>query len=128
MDEDRAVVAVFADHPEADAAVKKLTAAGFEMKHLSVVGKGYHTEEKVIDFYNIGDRVKFWGSRGAFWGGLCGLFFGGMILVIPIIGHVVVLGYRATAALSAAEGAFVVGGLGAIGAIGAALTSIGVPK
>jgi hypothetical protein len=43
------------------------------MKNLSVVGKGYHTEEKVIGFYNVGDRVKFWGSRGAFWGGLWGL-------------------------------------------------------
>jgi hypothetical protein len=125
MDVDDAVVAVFPDHPGADAAVKKLTAAGFEMKHLSVVGKGYHTEEKVVGFYNVGERVKFWGSRGAFWGGLWGLFFGGLFLTIPIIGHVVVLGYLAAAALSAAEGAVVVGGLSAIGA---ALTSIGVPK
>lgn len=103
----------------------KLTAAGFEMKHLSVVGKGYHTEEKVIGFYNIGDRVKFWGSRGAFWGGMWGLFFGGLFLTIPIVGHVVVLGYLAVAALSAVEGAIVVGG---VSAIGAALTSIGIPK
>ena len=125
MDVDDAVVAVFPDHSEAEAAVKKLTAAGFEMKHLSVVGKGYHTEEKVTGFYNIGDRVKFWGSRGAFWGGMWGLFFGGLFLTIPIIGHVVVLGYLAVAALSAAEGAVVVGGASAIGA---ALTSIGIPK
>jgi hypothetical protein len=38
------VIAVFADHEAAAAAVKKLTAASFEMKNLSVVGKGYHTE------------------------------------------------------------------------------------
>jgi hypothetical protein len=60
------VVAVFADHPAAEAAVKKLTSAGFEMKNLSIVGKGYHTDEKVVGFYNTGDRVKFWGTRGAF--------------------------------------------------------------
>jgi hypothetical protein len=42
------------------------------MKHLSVVGKGYHSEEKVVGFYNIGDRIKFWGTRGAFWGGFWG--------------------------------------------------------
>ena len=125
MDLDDAVIAVFPDHSEAEAAVKKLTAAGFAMKHLSVVGKCYHTEEKVTGFYNMGDRVKFWGSRGAFWGGMWGLFFGGLFLTIPIIGHVVVLGYLAAAALSAVEGAVVVGGAGAIGA---ALTSIGVPK
>jgi len=58
------VIAVFADHRAAETAVKKLTAAGFEMKNLSVVGKGYHSEEKVIGFYNVGDRIKFWGTRG----------------------------------------------------------------
>jgi uncharacterized membrane protein len=119
------VVAVFAEHADADKAIKKLTEAGFDMKHLSVVGKGYHTEEKVTGFYNIGDRVKFWGSRGAFWGGLWGLFFGGLFLTIPIVGHVVILGYLAATALSAVEGAVTVGGLSAIGA---ALASIGIPK
>jgi Heat induced stress protein YflT domain len=55
------IVAVFADHNAAETAIKKLTASGFEMKNLSVVGKGYHTDEKVVGFYNLGDRVKFWG-------------------------------------------------------------------
>jgi len=77
--------------------------------HLSLIGKGYRTEEQVTGFYNLADRVKFWGSRGAFWGGMWGLFFGGLFLTIPVIGHVVVLGYIAAAALSAAEGAVVVG-------------------
>ena len=95
------------------------------MKHLSLVGKGYHTEETVAGFYNLGDRVKFWGSRGAFWGGMWGLFFGGLFLTIPIVGHVVVLGYLAATAISAVEGAVVVGGMSAIGA---AIASIGIPK
>jgi hypothetical protein len=125
MEKSDAVVAVFADHNAAEIAVKKLAAAGFEMKHLSVVGKGYHTDEKVIGFYNIGDRVKFWGSRGAFWGGLWGLFFGGLFMTIPVVGHVVVLGYLAATAISAVEGALMVGGLSALGAT---LYSIGIPK
>jgi hypothetical protein len=125
MDKADTVVAVFADHTAAETAVKKLAAAGFEMKNLSVVGKGYHTDEKVIGFYNIGDRVKFWGSRGAFWGGLWGLFFGGLFLTIPVVGHVVVLGYLAATAISAVEGALMVGGLSALGAT---LYSIGIPK
>ena len=120
-----AVIAVFDDHHAAETAVKKLTAAGFEMKHLSVVGKGYHTEEKVVGFYNIGDRIKFWGKRGAFWGGLWGLFFGGLFMAIPVVGHVIVLGYLTAMAVSAVESAVVVGGLSALGA---ALYSIGVPK
>src|SRR5471030_2276546 len=97
------VVAMFDDHVAAEAAVKKLGAAGFDMKNLSVVGKGYHTEEKVVGFYNAGDRIKFWGTRGAFWGGLWGLFFGGLFLTIPVVGHVVVLGYLAAAAISTIE-------------------------
>ena len=125
MENSDTLVAVFADHPAAEAAVKKLTAAGFEMKNLSVVGKGYHTDEKVIGFYNMGDRVKFWGTRGAFWGGFWGLFLGGLFMTIPVVGHVIVLGYLATIVVAGIENAIVVGGLSALGA---ALYSIGVPK
>ena len=122
---DETVIAVFSDHLAAENAVKKLAAAGFEMKKLSVVGKGYHTEEKVVGFYNVGDRIKFWGAQGAYWGGLWGLFFGGLFLTVPLVGHVMVLGYLAAMAVSAIEGAVVTAGLSAIGA---ALFSIGIPK
>jgi hypothetical protein len=125
MEQVDTVIAVFPDHQAAEAAVQKLSASGFEMKKLSVVGKGYHTDEKVIGFYNIGDRVKFWGKRGAFWGGLWGLFFGGIFMVIPVVGHVIVLGYLAATAIATVETALVVGGLSALGA---ALYSIGIPK
>jgi len=125
MEQADAVIAVFADHQAAETAIKKLTSAGFDMKNLSVVGKGYHTEEKVVGFYTAGDRVKFWGTRGLFWGGLWGLFFGGLFLTVPVVGHVVVLGYLAAIAIGAVENAAVVGG---VSAIGAALYSLGVPK
>jgi uncharacterized membrane protein len=119
------VVAVFADHSAAEAAVKKLAASGFDMKNLSLVGKGYHSDEKVVGFYNAGDRIKFWGSRGAFWGGFWGLLFGALFMTIPIVGHVVVLGYLATVAIAGIENAAIVGGLSALGA---ALYSVGIPK
>jgi hypothetical protein len=48
-----------------------------------------------------------------------------MFMTIPVVGHVVVLGYLAAAAVAAVENAVVVGGLSALGA---ALYSIGVPK
>jgi hypothetical protein len=125
MTDQQTTVAVFSSHESAEKAVKSLIEAGFEMKNLSLVGKGYHSEEKVIGFYGMGDRVKFWGSRGAFWGGFWGLFFGGLFLTVPIVGHVVVLGYLAAVVASGIENAVVVGGLSAIGA---ALYSLGVPK
>jgi hypothetical protein len=122
---EQTTVALFSNHEDADKAVKSLIAAGFDIKNLSVVGKGYHSEEKVIGFYSMGDRVKFWGSRGAFWGGFWGLFFGGLFLSVPVVGHVVVLGYLAAVVASAIENAVVVGGLSALGA---ALYSLGIPK
>ena len=125
MSDNNAVIAVFTDHDGAEAAVKKLADAGIDIKHLSVVGKGYHTDEKVVGFCNTGDRVKFWGKRGAFWGGLWGWLFGGVFMFVPPIGHVVVLGYLATAVVAAIEGAVVAGGLSALGA---ALYSSGIPK
>jgi len=125
MENTDTVIAVFADHPAVEAAIKKLTAAGFDMKNLSVVGKGYHTDEKVVGFYNTGDRVKFWGTRGAFWGGFWGLFLGGLFMAVPVVGHVVVLGYIASIVIAGLENAVVVGG---ISALAAALYSIGVPK
>ena len=125
MDKYETAVAVFPTHQAAERAVKSLTAAGFEMKNLSVVGKGYHSEEKVVGFYNTGDRVKFWGTRGAFWGGFWGLFFGGLFMTIPVVGHVVVLGYLAAIVASGIENAIVVGGLSALGA---ALYSAGIPR
>jgi hypothetical protein len=125
MEKTETIVAVFADHSAAESAVKKLAASGFEMKNLSVVGKGYQTEEKAIGFYNVGDRIKFWGARGAFWGGLWGLFFGGLFLAVPVVGHVVVLGYLATVLIGAIENAVVVGGLSALGA---AIYGLGIPK
>jgi hypothetical protein len=120
-----AAIAVFADHVTAESAVKKLVAAGFPLKSLSVVGKGYHSDEKVVGFYNAGDRVKFWGTRGLFWGGLWGLFFGGLFIAVPVVGHVVILGYLAAVAFAAVENAVVVGGLSALGAF---LYSLGIPK
>ena len=73
----------------------------------------------------MGDRIKFWGKRGAFWGGFWGLFLGGLFMTIPVVGHVVVLGYLATILIAGIENAVIVGGLSALGA---ALYSIGIPK
>ena len=62
------------------------------MKHLSIVGKDFHTEEHALGFYTAGDRIKFWGGRGAFWGTLWGMLFGSAFFVIPVHGPIVVMG------------------------------------
>jgi hypothetical protein len=125
MTKNNAVVAVFTDHQTAEAAVRKLAEGGLDIQNFSIVGKGYHSEEKVVGFYNAGDRIMFWGQNGAMWGGLWGLFFGGIMLTIPVAGSVVVLGHLAAMVFAAVEGAVVVGGLSALGA---AIFSIGIPE
>ncbi|MGY9047656.1 hypothetical protein P775_07105 [Puniceibacterium antarcticum] len=65
-------IAIFPDHAAAEDAVKTLGTEGFAMEDLRIITKGYHTDEKVIGFDYVGDRVKFWGSRGAFCSAFCG--------------------------------------------------------
>ena len=119
------VIALYKTHDAAENAVKILAQASIPMKEISVIGKGYHSEEKVVGFYNIGERVQFWGKYGAFWGSLWSILAGGLFLSTPLIGPVVVLGGFAAVVFTAIEGAIVGGG---IGALGAALFSIGIPK
>ena len=115
------VVAVCDSHEQAERAVKDLQKAGFDMKKLSIIGRGYETEDRVVGFYNAGDRMKHWGKYGAFWGAIWGLLFGVAFLVIPGIGPVLMAGPL----VAALEGAVAAGGLSAIGA---GLYSIGIPK
>ena len=125
MSNQNSVVGIYKAHTEAEAAVKELQKSGFDMKKLSVVGKDYHTEENVVGFYNAGDRMKYWGKLGAFWGALWAILFGSAFFVIPGFGQLVVLGPLAMMIVGALEGALVTGGLTALGA---GLYSIGIPK
>ena len=118
-------VSIFNTHTEAEDAVRELQKSGFDMKKLSIIGKDYHTEENVVGYYNTGDRVKYWGKLGAFWGGLWGFLFGSAFFIIPGIGPIVVGGPLVTWIIGALEGAAVMGGLSAVGA---ALFSLGIPK
>src|SRR6201986_5262100 len=120
-----AVIAVYDNHSAAEDAVKELQKSGFDMKKLSVIGKDYHTEEQVVGYYNAGDRMKYWGTTGALWGGLWGLLFGAAFFWVPGLGPLLVAGPVSTAIVAALESAVVFGGLSALGA---GLYSIGIPK
>jgi hypothetical protein len=55
MSENKAmVVAIYNTHTEAESAIKELQRSGFDIKKLSIVGKEYHSEERVIGYYNTG--------------------------------------------------------------------------
>jgi uncharacterized membrane protein len=125
MSKANSVVAVYRTHTEADEAVKELQSGGVDMHKLSIVGKGYHTEEQAVGYYTTGDRMKYWGKIGAFWGGFWGLLFGSAFFLIPGIGPILAAGPVVAWIVAALEGAVEVG---ALGALGAGLYSIGIPK
>ncbi len=119
------VVAVYPDHAQAEAAIRALSHAGFDMTKLSIIGKGYHSEEHPVGFYSTGDRIRSWGGLGSFWGAIWGLLTGPSVILLPQIGIVAVAGPIGLALVAALEGAVVVGSLSALGG---ALASAGLPK
>ena len=129
MSVQNSVVAVYRTHTEADQAVKELQRSGVDMHKLSIVGKGYHTDEHAVGYYSTGDRMKYWGKVGAFWGGFWGgfwgLLFGSAFFIIPGIGPILAAGPVVAWIVGALEGAVVVGG---VSALGAGLYSMGIPK
>jgi uncharacterized membrane protein len=118
-------VAIYDSHEKAESAVKTLQRGGFDMKKLSIIGKDYHTEEHVVGYFNAGERAKFFGKLGAFWGGLAGMLFGVAFMFVPVLGHIVILGPLAATVVGGLQGAVVGGGLSALAG---ALMSIGIPK
>ena len=70
------VVAIYRQHSDADLAIKELQRGGVDLHKLSIVGKGYHTDEQTVGYYTAGDRMKYWGKVGGFWGGFWGLLSG----------------------------------------------------
>jgi hypothetical protein len=125
MNDPSNVVAVYNSHTEAEQAVAKLSAASFDITKISIIGKDYHTEEKVVGYYSTGDRMKSWGGLGAFWGGIWGLLFGAGFFLVPGIGPILVAGPFLAALLGALESAVVVGGLSAVAA---GLVGLGISK
>jgi uncharacterized membrane protein len=123
--ENNSVVATYDSHEQAEAAIKELQRAGFEMKKLSIVGRDYHTDEQVVGYYNNGDRMKAWGRTGAFWGGIWGFLFGSAFFLVPGLGPLFVAGPLVGWMVGALEGAVLLGGLSALGA---ALFGMGIPK
>ena len=125
MNDHDSIVAIYPTHPAVETAIKELQQSGFDMKHLSIVGRDYHAKEPVVGYYNAGDRLKAWGERGAFWGWIRGCLFGSAFFFVPGLGPLVVAGPLEARLVSALESAVVVGGLSALGA---GLFSLGIPE
>ncbi len=106
MNDNQSITAIYPTHLAA-AAVKALPQSGFDLNKLSIVGRDYRTEERVVGCYNTEERMKSWGARGVFWGWIWGCLFGSAFFFIPGPGPLA-------------------GWL--VGALGAGLIGLGIPK
>ena len=121
-------VATFSRHEDAETAIRELQRAGFDMKRLSILGRDYHTQEHAVGFYNTGDRVKYWGKNGAFWGSVFGILLAPAFFFIPGVGPILTGGMIGSMLMGTLEGAALgaaVGGGSSI--LAAALISLGIP-
>jgi hypothetical protein len=118
-------VAIFESHDQAERAVHTLSNAGIDLRKISIVGRGFHSEEHATGFYKLGDRMRFFGGLGAFWGTLAGILLGAFVMVIPVFGHLIILGPLAATIVSGVEGA---AAGGAAGALVGGLTGLGVAR
>jgi predicted nucleic acid-binding protein len=126
-------IGVFPHRRDAEAALTELRASGFNMDHVSVVGKNADHHDQIAGV-EMSDRTK--GNKadegakggaagGAALGGLGGLLVGLGALAIPGIGPVIAGGALSTALATAAAG----GAIGAAaGGIGGALVGLGIPE
>jgi hypothetical protein len=125
MNPHESLICISTSHAEADNVIRSLGRSGLDVRKLSLVGTGYHSEEHPIGFYTAGDRIASWGGIGALWGGMWGLLVAPAAFVLPGLGLVAIAGPVVAALFAALEGAVIVGG---VSALGAALSMIGVPK
>lgn len=125
MDGNDAPIFIFKTHKKAEEAVRLLMSSGLDPNELSLIGKGYHSEQHPVGFYTAGDRIKSWGGAGAFWGGFWSLLVAPAVFFLPGLGLVAMAGPFVSLLVGVLEGAVLVGG---VSAIGAALIELGVPK
>ena len=125
MGSDESLLCVSNTHADAEAVIRLRSDSGVDMIKLSLLGKGYHSEEHPLGFCTAKDKIRAFGGVGAFWGGLRGLLLAPAVFVIAGFGLIAMGGPVVAALFAALEGAVLVGGASAVGA---ALPMIGVPK
>jgi hypothetical protein len=117
-------IAMFVEHAQVEKALRRLREAGIDFHGVSVVGKGYQTDQNVIGYYSAGDRMKYWGQNDAFWDGILNVLSGSAFFMIPGIGPAIASGPIVGWIVDSLEHAV---GTHEFSAIGRALYGIGVP-
>jgi hypothetical protein len=104
MSHEISAAAILSNHLDVSNAIRELQRAGCELSRISVVGKDAHVDGRAVGYYNTGHRLNYWGTLGAFWGGLWGMLNGSAFFVIPGVGQVLVAGPLVASIVNGMEG------------------------
>jgi hypothetical protein len=118
------LIAIYPNRESVERALRRLHDDGFDMRDVSVIGRGFEATEVPAGVVTTGDIAEASAEVGAVAGLLCGLAIGTAFLVVPGVGPVFVAGSLSAALAGAAEGA-VVGAV--IGGLGGTLVGWGIP-
>jgi hypothetical protein len=122
----KVLVAICKGHAQAEKAIAELQRVGFDMKHVSVSGKAYVSDEEIVGCYVTGGRFKVRGGSAAFWEQLWSLLGEAGLFVVPGIGPVVIAGSLVNALATTVKDTVVAGG--GLTPLAAASYSVGIPK
>jgi hypothetical protein len=119
------LIAIYPNRESVERALRRLHDDGFDMRDVSVIGRGFEATEVPAGVVTTGDIAEASAEVGAVAGFLSGLVIGTAFLVVPGVGPVLVAG-SLSAALAGAIEAAVVGAV--IGGLGGALVGWGIPS
>lgn len=118
-------IAVIDDHQQVKSVLDGLLDSGFNAAQISVVGKDHPDDKHIHGYVTTGEKMKFWGGQGAFWGGIIGMLAGAGFMFVPGIGPLIVAGPLVSIIAGGVEGAV---GLAGIEALFAGLLHLGFSK
>ncbi len=125
MNKKNSCVSIYLTWQATERALGDLRKAHVDLKKLSVVGRGYHGEAHPIGFYNIGERMGYWGHENDFWSGVLDLLSGAAFFWLPDFGPLTVFGSMVALLVRGLDGVAVGGGFTVFGA---ALYNMGIPR
>lgn len=76
MKDKKLLIAHYKTQQQAEEAIKKLKQNGYKISNLCVIGMDCYTEQNVIGYHNIYDKMEKWSVLGLFAIALAGLVFG----------------------------------------------------
>lgn len=76
MKDTKLLIAHYKTQQQAEEAIRKLKQNGYDITSLCVIGMDCYTEQNVLGYHNIYDRMEKWSVLGLFAIALAGLLFG----------------------------------------------------